>query len=73
MKSKTKQFQAILKEMNLKMSREEAKALFFECKKILRTAKHATQFELMDLLLKSKEKGLEDALQLIMYAKEIQQ
>jgi isopropylmalate/homocitrate/citramalate synthase len=70
-RSKTKKFQTILKKMDLKLSREEAKKLFFECKAILKLAKHTSHFELMNLIEKSKEKGLDDALQLIMFAKEL--
>lgn len=70
--SATKKFQAALKEMGLKLSREEAKKMFYDYKAIMRTARKASQMDLVCLLEESKEKGLEDALQLIMYAKEIQ-
>ena len=69
-KSKTKKFQSILKKMDLKLSREDAKKMFEDCQAILKMAKHTSHLELIDIA--QKEKGLEDALQLVMFAKEIQ-
>jgi len=71
--SKTKKFKAILKKMDLNLSKEDAKRLFQDCHAILKIAKHASHFDLVELIEKSKEEGLEDALQLVMFAKELQE
>ena len=72
-KSKTKKFKAILKKMDLKLSREDAKRLFQDCHAILKVARHVSHFDLVELVQKSQEEGLEDALQLVMFAKELQE